>query len=128
MRRLLLLTLLTTIGFTAHAAEISGTWVATIQAAVGERNYTYVFEVNGTKLSGTAKSVDGEATIAEGTVDGNAVSFIEKVVIQGREITLQYTGEVVSNDEIRFKRQAVGSTYPPVEFVARRDQAASKTP
>lgn len=40
----------------AFAADITGTWTASFETQVGTQNYTYTFKVEGTKLTGTAKS------------------------------------------------------------------------
>ena len=52
----------------AFGADISGTWTASFETQVGTQTYTYTFKVEGTKLTGTAKSNLGEGTIDMGTV------------------------------------------------------------
>jgi hypothetical protein len=39
-----------------RAADISGTWTASFETQIGTQNYTYTFKVDGSTLSGRAKS------------------------------------------------------------------------
>ena len=107
------------VAFSAEAADITGNWSATIVTAAGQRDYTFVFRQDGGKLIGTVKSPDGVAAIANGYVNYKTITFTENVTVQGRRAVLEYTGELVSDTEIRFKREA-GTGSPVVEFVATR--------
>jgi len=102
------------------AADISGTWTAEFDTQVGKMNYTYVFEVNETALSGTMTSGNGESAIVDGKVDGDAVSFVENLNYQGMALKIVYTGEIVSVDEINFTRQ-VGE-FATEKLTARRSK------
>ena len=102
----------------AGADDISGTWTATFDTQVGQQNYTYTFQVKGTALTGTAKSANGESQLKEGKVDGTTVTFVENLTYQGTEIRVEYTGTIVSADEIRFTRR-VGD-FATEEIVATR--------
>jgi hypothetical protein len=105
----------------AQAADVSGTWTASFETQVGTQNYTYVFQVQGTTLTGTAKSnLVGEVALENGKVDGNKISFVENAMYQGMPITFNYSGEIAGNDEIHFKRELMG--FPPEEFVAKRSK------
>jgi len=105
----------------AQAADVSGTWTASFETQVGTQNYTYMFQVEGTTLTGTAKSnLVGEVTLTDGKVDGNKISFVENATYQGMPITFNYTGELVGDDEIHFMRELMG--FPPEEFVAKRSK------
>jgi len=105
--------------FSAQAADVSGSWSAKIVTAAGQRDYTFVFRQNEGKLIGTIKSPDGVAAISNGYINAKTVTFTETVTVQGRRAVYDYTGELVSDNEIRFKREA-GSGSPVVEFVATR--------
>ena len=107
------------LAFSAEAADVSGNWNAKIVTATGQRDYTFVFRQNEGKLIGTIKSPDGVATISNGYINAKTVTFTETVTVQGRRAVYDYTGELVSDNEIRFKREA-GSGSPVVEFVATR--------
>ena len=106
--------------FAAQAADITGEWTATIVTAVGQTNYTYVFRQSGANLIGTVRSRDGLVAISDGSVNNKTITFSENVTVEGRRAVLEYTGELVSDTEIRFKRQAAGTSYPVVQFVATR--------
>lgn len=106
------------VAFSTHAAEVTGEWTATIVTAAGQKNYTYAFRQNGADLIGTIRSQDGVAAIANGSVNNKTITFIENVTAGGRRVVLEYTGELVSDTEIRFTRQADGG--PVVRFVATR--------
>ena len=103
----------------AEAADVSGSWSAKIVTAAGQRDYTFTFRQNEGKLIGTIKSPDGVATISNGYINAKTITFTENVTVQGRRAVFDYTGELVSDNEIRFKREA-GPGSPGVEFVATR--------
>ncbi len=108
------------VAFPAEAADVAGEWTATFVTAAGKRDYTYVFRQAGAKLIGTARSQDGVSAISNGSINNTLVSFIETVTVEGRPVSHEYIGELVSDTEIRFRRRAVGTPYPPVQFVATR--------
>jgi len=99
------------------AADISGQWTATFNTQVGEQHYTFTFKVDGEKLTGTAKSDNGNVTIENGTVKGDDVSFVENLDYQGQKLVITYTGKV-SGDEIKFTRDVGG--FGKEELVAKR--------
>jgi hypothetical protein len=103
---------------TALASDISGTWKASFDTQIGKQDYTYTFAAAGDKLTGKAKSANGESDIAEGKVDGDKVTFVENLNYQGQEIKITYTGKVVSADEIKFSRDVMGLAQE--ELVAKR--------
>ena len=107
------------VAFSAEAADVTGDWKATIVTAAGQRDYTFVFRQNQGKLIGTIKSPDGVASISNGYINAKTITFTENLTVQGRRAVLDYTGELVSDSEIRFKRQS-GTASPVVEFVATR--------
>ena len=93
---------------TALAADVSGTWKGTadIQGNTVER--TFVFKVDGTKLSGeTTSEMMGKSTITEGQVDGDNVSFTINVKFQDNEMKLTFKGKV-SGDSLKFDVEGVG--------------------
>ena len=101
----------------APAADIGGTWTTKFDSQVGEQSYTYDFKVEGGTLTGHAKSNLGEGDI-KGTVDGDKVTFVESLDYQGQDLDITYTGQIVSADEIKFKRDVAGQGGE--EFTARR--------
>jgi hypothetical protein len=102
----------------ADADDISGTWKASFDTPIGQQNYTYVFKVQGTALTGTAKSEIAETELKDGKVDGETVTFVENLNFQGMDLRIEYTGKIVSADEIRFTRK-VGD-FATEELVAKR--------
>jgi len=101
------------------AADIGGTWTTTFDSQVGEQTYTYDINVEGGTLTGHAKSNLGEGDI-KGTVDGDKVTFVEDLDYQGQKLAITYTGQIVSGDEIKFKRDVGGQGGE--EFTAKRKQ------
>jgi opacity protein-like surface antigen len=102
----------------AHAADISGKWSASFDTQVGKQSYTYEFTVKGTQLTGKAKSENGESEIQDGKVNGDTVTFVENLKFQGMDLRIEYTGKVVSSDEIKFTRK-VADMFTE-ELVAKR--------
>jgi hypothetical protein len=117
---------ITALGLTAVAAlaadavNISGTWTTKFDSQVGEQSYTYTFKVEGGKLTGTAKSNLGTATLSDGKVDKDVVTFVEHLDYQGQALDINYEGKIVSADEIKFKRDVAGQGGE--EFTARRSR------
>ena len=104
----------------AYGADASGTWTASFQTQVGEQQYTYVFQVKGGALTGTAKgNLITDSVLSDGKVDGAKISFVEKGSYMGMPLTFNYTGEL-KGDEIHFKRELMG--FPAEEFVAKRSK------
>jgi hypothetical protein len=112
------LTALTIVGGVAFAADVSGTWTASFETQVGTQTYTYELRAQGNVLTGKTKgSLTGENAISDGKVDGNKISFVEKVTYQGMPLVFNYTGEL-KGDQIHFKRELMG--FPAEEFDAKR--------
>ena len=100
-------------------ADVAGTWNATFETQIGEQSYIYVFAVDGTTLTGTAKnSLSEMATeIKDGKIEGDAISFVENLNYQGMDLVITYKG-TVAGDEIKFTRM-VGE-FATEELVAKR--------
>ena len=102
----------------AFAADVSGNWTASFETQVGTQTYTYELHAQGNALTGKAKgNLTGENAISDGKVDGNKISFVEKVTYQGMPLVFTYTGEL-KGDQIHFKRELMGN--PAEEFDAKR--------
>ena len=105
----------------ARAADATGKWKAEFDTQVGVQKYTYDLKVEGGKLTGKASfermGQKGEADLRDGKVNGDEISFVEKLDFQGNEIPITYTGKV-AGDEIKFTRK-VGD-FATEEFVAKR--------
>lgn len=80
---------------------IDGNWKGTRETQNGKFEITYTFKVDGAALTGTSKSQRGETELKDGKVDGKKFTF--NVTFNERKI--DYTGELVSDDEIVIKNQ-----------------------
>ena len=101
----------------APTADINGTWTTEFDSQVGKQTYTYTFKVEGGTLTGHSKSNLGESDLT-GTVDGDKVTFVENLDYQGTPLAITYTGQIVSANEIKFKRDVGGQGGE--EFTAKR--------
>jgi hypothetical protein len=97
----------------ALAQSVDGTWKASFETQIGTQEYTYTFVVDGTTLTGTATSANGEVEITEGTIEGNAVRFVENLNYQGMPLRIVYTG-TLAGDRIQFTRDVAGIAMEPL--------------
>lgn len=105
---------------TASAADISGNWKGTAETPNGTIERTFVFKVDGARLTGeTTSQMLGKSTIEDGKVDGDNVSFIIKVKFQENDVELHYQGKV-SGEEIKFHVEIPGGGGQAVDYVAKR--------
>jgi hypothetical protein len=97
MKRLLLSLLICAVA--ACAADIAGTWKGTAEGPQGNLERTFVFKVDGTKLTGeTTSAMLGKSVINDGKVDGDSLSFSITANMQGNELKLTYKGKVTGNE------------------------------
>jgi hypothetical protein len=101
----------------ALAADTSGTWKASFDTQIGVQNYTYTFKVEGSKLTGHAKSEYADVDIQEGTIKGDDITFVENFDFQGMPIRIVYKGKI-SGDEIKLSRNV--ADIATEEAVAKR--------
>ncbi len=102
---------------TAFAADIKGKWTATVESPRGTQNLSFDFHVDGAALTGKITSPRGDSDISDGKIDGDTVTFNQKVSFNGNDMTIAYKG-TISGDSIKFTR-TVGDR-PPAEFTATR--------
>ena len=106
-------------GFTAWAADVSGTWKGTAETPNGTIERTFVFKVDGNKLTGeTTSNMFGKSVIEDGKIDGDNISFSIKVTVQGTEGKVNYKGKV-EGDQIKFNVE-VPAFGTSLEFTAKR--------
>jgi hypothetical protein len=120
MKRLLIALIVCTIA--AFAADISGTWKATAQGPQGNMERSFVFKVDGTKLTGeTTSSMMGKSTITDGKVDGDNISFNITADLQGNQMKIEYKGKV-TGAEIHLTSQISGGGGggQAIEWVAKK--------
>lgn len=117
MKRLWIL--LTVFAVSAVAADISGTWKATAEGPNGSMERTFVFKVDGGKLTGeTTSSMMGKSVIENGKVDGDNVTFTITVKFQDNEMKVNYKGKVTGN-EVKFTAEVADQT---ITWVGKRVQ------
>ncbi len=102
----------------ANGADITGKWTSSFDTQIGQQHYTYEFKVAGAQLTGKAKSDNGESEIKDGKVNGDTVTFVENLNFQGMDLRIEYTGKIVSDDEIKFTRKV--AEIATEELVAKR--------
>jgi enterochelin esterase-like enzyme len=88
--------------------DVSGVWKADFDTQVGLQKYTFTLKQDGAAVSGKA-SVDTngakrEATFKEGKIDGDKLTFVEVLSIQGNDVRVIFTGKASAN-EVKFTRQ-----------------------
>lgn len=108
----------------AFAADLAGTWKATADGPNGSMERTFVFKVDGAKLTGeTTSSMLGKSTIADGKIDGDSFSFTITANFQGNEMKLNYKGKVTGN-EIKITSQMAGGDGggQPIEWTGKKVQ------
>ena len=106
MRRLLLMA--AAFAMCALGADVAGTWKATAEGPNGNMERTFVFKVSGDKLTGeTTSTMLGKSEIADGKVEGDAVSFTISAKFGDNEMKISYKGMVTGN-EIALTSQVSG--------------------
>ena len=114
-----LLVLIAVCSLTASAADISGNWKATAEGPNGSMERTFVFKVEGNKLTGeTTSSMMGKSAITDGKVEADTVTFTITGRFGDNEMKLDYKGKIApSGNEIKFTVDAGGNT---IEWNAKR--------
>ena len=106
MKRVLIL--MAAFALLAAAADVAGTWKATAESPNGTIERTFVFKVDGSKLTGeTTSTMLGKSTIADGKVDGDSFSFTITADLQGNQIKLSYKGKFTA-DQFKLTSEAAG--------------------
>ena len=59
----------------AMAADFNGRWEGSMSTPNGDVQIVFNFKVDGTKLTGTVESPNGDIPLEDGKVDGNKISF-----------------------------------------------------
>ena len=118
MKRLLVL--MVTLTICAMAADVTGNWKATADGPNGPLERTFVFKVDGNKLTGeTTSQMMGKSTINDGKVEGDNLSFTIMAKFQDMEVKLTYKGKVsASGNEITLTSEGIGPTA--LEWHAKR--------
>ena len=75
------------------AADITGTWSATVETDMGAGTPTFDFKQTGDQLSGTYKGTFGEQKLT-GTVKGDDVEFSFTIDAGGQSAKVVYKGKI----------------------------------
>jgi hypothetical protein len=102
----------------ADASDFNGTWTTSFDSQVGVQTYTYTFKVEGDKVTGRARSGNGDYEIADGKIEGDKITFVENMDYQGMALAISYEGKLVAPDQIQFRRDVAGMGGE--EFVAKK--------
>ena len=125
----LLIALLFTGLAVTSAAELAGKWKADFDSQIGPQKYTYEFKADGGKYTGKA-SYDhsmgkGDSVLSDIKLAGDNVSFVEKLELNGMDLTVTYTGKF-SGDEMKLTR--VVGDIATEQIVAKRVEDADAKP
>jgi len=101
----------------AAAASADGKWTAEIPGRGGNtQTTTFTFKTSGSSLEGTIANQRGETPISDGKVEGDNISFSQKMSFNGNDIVMNYKG-VVKGDTIEFTREGGRG---PATFTAKK--------
>jgi opacity protein-like surface antigen len=93
----------------AMAADVAGKWQAEQAGRDGQpTTTTWTFKVEGTTLTGTMTTAQGESTISEGKIAGDEISFVvaRKMNMGGQDMEMKTTWKgKVAGDQITFTRE-----------------------
>jgi hypothetical protein len=120
MKRLLLSLMVFAVA--ACAADIAGTWKGAAEGPQGAIERTFVFKVDGAKLTGeTTSEMLGKSVINDGKVDGDNLSFTITANLQGNELKLTYKGKV-SGAEMKLTSEISGGggDIPPIQWTCKK--------
>jgi len=113
-----LLVLIAACSLVASAADVTGTWKGKAETPNGTIERTFVFKVDGKKLTGeTTSEMMGKSILEDGKIDGDSLSFTITVKFQDNEMKLNYKGKV-TGDEIKFNVDGVNGTA--IEYKAKK--------
>lgn len=90
--------LIAALALTASAADVAGTWKASVETPNGTFESVFAFKTDGAKLTGTVTGRMGEAPISEGKIDGDKVSFAVSREVNGETFKITYEGIVNGNE------------------------------
>lgn len=105
----------------APAADISGAWKGTADFQGQAIERTFLFKVDGTKLTGeTTSEMLGKSTIEDGKVDGDNISFTITANFQGNDLKMNYKGKV-SGDTIKLSVDLGADIGRSIEWTLKKN-------
>ena len=115
-----ILALTAVFALTLMAADISGNWKATAEGPNGAMERTFVFKVDGNKVTGeSTSSMMGKSTITDGKVEGDTVTFTLNAKFGDQEVKLNYKGKI-AGAEIKFTSEMAGGGNAAIEWTAKK--------
>jgi len=82
----------------APVNPVDGHWQGTVSGPNGDITLNFTFKADGTKLTGTVETPNGEQPISDGKIEGDKLSF----KTQFQDNTIEHEG-TVSGDAIQLK-------------------------
>jgi hypothetical protein len=105
---------------TASAADINGAWKGTAETDNGTIERTFMFKVDGGKLTGeTVSTRFGKSVIADGKIDGDNLTFTITMKFQDNTVKVSYKGKVVSATEIKMTAE-IADAGQTIEYTAKK--------
>jgi hypothetical protein len=95
----------------AFAADVTGTWKASMSGPNGSSEITLNLKADGNTLTGTVTAMGSDSKIENGKIDGDKISF-ETNPQFGK---ILHTG-TVSGDEIKLTVKMGDNEMPPMTF------------
>ncbi len=87
-----------------QSTALAGTWTATVESGHGKWQNTYCFVVDGTLLTGTVSTPEGTYRIERGRIDGDLVSFEQRIFGDEGDFPIFHVGRTDSNDTLQLAR------------------------
>ncbi len=111
--------LLMAVSAATASADITGTWKGTADTPGGPSERTFVFKVDGNKLTGeTTSQLFGKSTVMDGKISGDSISFSINIKYEDNEMKMNYTGKV-NGSEIKFHVVSDDGSYS-LDYVAKK--------
>jgi len=115
--RALVCGLLLAVALPAFAADVDGKWKGSLDTPNGPVEVNFTFKADGAKLTGSTTGPDGkELMLKNGKVEGDKISFVLEVDMQGNLLTFNYTG-VVTAGEIKLHTDFMGN---PIDYSVKK--------
>jgi hypothetical protein len=104
LRILSLLALVGVFSFVAAAADPTGTYKAEMAGRNGNtQTITITLKADGNNLTGNIANARGEMPISDGKIDGDNISFTQKMTMQGNEMVMKWKGKI-EGDSLKLTR------------------------
>jgi hypothetical protein len=114
MKKILPVILFLLVASGAYAKGIEGTWIAKMQGPDGDMELTFVFKMEGGKLTGVVKSPNGDMEITNTKINGKEFSFD----VSFNEMTIKHNCTLNEDDTISMK--AGGTPMGDMEMILKR--------